>query len=550
MEKRFSKFYPQKWVQITILVAFCLVLYFFNLNRWDLWNPDEPRYAQVAKEMVHSGDWVLMHFNGKAYNDKPPVFFWLMAFSSFLWGGFHSFSVRFPPALFGTLTVLLTFLLGKRLYSLRTGFISGLILATSLEFAYLSTRANIDTTLTFFTTASLLSFFHWYQLGQEDPKKKATMRNLLIYGFYVGMGLATLTKGPVGFILPLLVSLIYLVIQKDWEGMKQMRLLPGMVLFAVIVLSWYLPAVMKGGEDYLHATLFRQTIARYSTGWSKAQPMYYYFYNFPADFLPWFIFLPAALVYGFSREKIEKRKEFFFLLVWFGMIFIFFSFSKGKRGLYLLPLYPATSIMVGKLWDDFIATQMEQFRNEWISIPLYGFMGLALISGAAIPWVISMKFPSYLPSILPLAFLLVGGSLVMYVLFRFKNHAAIFFLFIVMMAGGYFYTSRFIFPIVNQYKSARFIAQEITARIQPGQKLAVYGRISTGAFNYYTGIVPILNLEGQESLSSFLESSGRVFCLLEFRDFSRFQKLDERPKVQMVARRTVGSNDVVLISNR
>jgi len=266
--KGFSRVYSQPWIQIILLVGFCFFLYFVNLGRWDLWNPDEPRYAQVAREMVNGGDWILMHCNGKMYADKPPLFFWLIAFSSFVWQGFSSFSVRFPAALFGTLTVLLTFFLGRSLYSSRTGFLSGLILATSFEFSYLSTRANIDTTLTFFTTASLLCFFEWYRRGQDEAKnvrkaevevkveEKAKMRNLLIYGFYIGMALATMAKGPVGFILPLSVSLIYLVVQKDWIGIRRMRLLSGMVLFAVLVLLWYLPAVVKGGENYLHATLF------------------------------------------------------------------------------------------------------------------------------------------------------------------------------------------------------------------------------------------------------------------------------------------------------
>lgn len=562
MGKTFSEFYPQKWVQVAILIGFCITLYFLNLGRWDLWSPDEPRYAQVAREMVNGGDWILMHYNGNTYADKPPLFFWLMAFSSFLWQGFSSFSVRFPATLFGTLTVLLTFFLGKMLYSSRTGFLSGLILATSVEFAYLSTRANMDTTLTFFTTASLLCFFQWYRSGQDKAKdmkkaevevkveEKAKMRNLLIYGFYIGMALATLVKGPVGFILPLSVSLIYLVIQKDWDGMKRMRLLTGMALFLVIVLSWYLPAVVKGGEDYLHATLFRQTVARYSIGWSKARPIYYYLYNFPADFLPWILFVPAAVAYGFSREKVEKRGEFLFLFMWFALIFIFFSLSKGKRGIYLLPLYPAVSLMVGKLWDDFISTPMERFRNEWVSFPLYAFMGLALVSGAAIPWVISMKFPSYLPYSLPISFLLVGGSLAMFVLYRFKHYAAILFLIIGMVAGGYFYTSRVIFPLVNQVKSARFTSQEITARIQPGEKLAVYGRISTGTFNYYTGIVPVWELNEMADLLSFLRSSERVFCLIHFKEFSEFQKREGRPKVQLISRRRVGDDEIVLISNR
>ena len=562
MGKSFSKIYPQKWVQIAILIGFCIILYFLNLGRWDLWSPDEPRYAQVAKEMINRGDWILMHYNGNTYADKPPLFFWLIAFSSFLWQGFSSFSVRFPAAFFGTLTVILTFFLGKTLYSSRTGFLSGLILATSLEFSYLSTRANIDTTLTFLTTASLLCFFQWYRRGQDKAKdmkkvelgvkveEKAKMRNLLIYGFYIGMALATLAKGPVGFILPLSVSLIYLVFQKDWGGMRRMRLLSGMALFLVIVLLWYLPALFEGGEDYLQATLFKHSIDRYAQGWSKGRPIYYYLYNFPIDFLPWVFFIPAAVAYGFSREKVEKRGEFLFLFMWFALIFIFFSLSKGKRAIYLLPLYPAVSLMVGKLWDDFISTPMDHFRNAWISVPLYGLMGVVLVSGAALPWVLSIKFPSYLPYGLPITFLLVGGSLVMFVLYRFKNYGAILFLLIGMVAGGYFYTSRVIFPLVNQYKSARFLSQEITARIQPGEKLAVYGRVSTGPFNYYTGIVPILDLADMRDLFSILESSERIFCLLEYKDFSQFRKMEGRPKVQLISRRMVGDDEIVLVSNR
>jgi len=104
---------PQPWAQFALLLAFCLVIYFVNLGQWDLWNPDEPRYAEVSREMVNGGDWILMHRNGALYTDKPPLFFWAVAFSTFLWGGFTPFAVRFPAALFGTLTVLLTFFIGK-----------------------------------------------------------------------------------------------------------------------------------------------------------------------------------------------------------------------------------------------------------------------------------------------------------------------------------------------------------------------------------------------------------------------------------------------------
>ena len=550
MKKPFSNIYPQKWVQIFLLLGFCFILYFLNLGRWDLWNPDEPRYAQVAREMINGGDWILMHFNGNVYTDKPPLFFWLIGLSSYLWQGFSSFAVRFPSALFGTLTVLLTFFLGQRLYSSRTGFLSGLILATSYQFAYLATRGNIDATLTFFTTASLLFFIHWAQDDKGHQIQQRQTEGLSIYGFYISMALATLAKGPVGFILPLFVSLTYLVVQGDWKGIKRMRLFPGMLLFMAIVLSWYLFAVWKGGQDYFNATFFKHSINRYLKGWSHIRPFYYYLYNFPADFLPWILFLPSAIVYGYSKEGVEKRKEFLFLLIWCIVIFVFFSLSKGKRGLYLLPLFPAASLMVGKFWDDIISHPMENFRPEWISFPLYTFMGLTLIAGAAIPWVIWKKLSSYLPYALPMAFLLAGGSLALFVLHRSKHYGAILFLLVGMMAGGFFYTTRVVFPLVNPFKSARYISQEVKSRILPGEKLGIYGDLVTGPYNFYTGIVPILELEKKEDLLQFLQSQERIFCLLRFRDFYSFQSMEGWPKVQLIARHRIGNNDMALISNR
>jgi 4-amino-4-deoxy-L-arabinose transferase-like glycosyltransferase len=541
---------PQPWAQFALLLGLCFVIYFVNLGQWDLWSPDEPRYAEVSREMVNGGDWILMHRNGELYTDKPPLFFWFNGISSFLWQGVTPFSVRFPSALFGTLTVLLTFFIGRRLYSSRTGFLSGLILATSFQFAYLSTRGNIDTTLTFFTTASILCFIQWYQSNQEGEISLKGMKGLSFYGYYVGMALATLAKGPVGFILPLLVTLLFLLVQKDWKGIKAMRLLPGMLLFLAIVLSWYLPAVLMGGKDYLNATLLHHSFDRFAKGSAHIRPIYYYLYQFPPNFLPWIIFLPAAMAYGFSRAMIAKRKEFLFLMIWFICIFGFFTLSKGKRGLYFLPLFPAVSLMVGKLWEDFVSFSTKHFRHEWITIPLYGLMGVICVAGVALPWVISAKLPSYFSYSLPVAFLLVGVSIGLFVLNRFKYYGAIFLLLIGMMAGGFFYALRVVFPLVNPYKSSRFICQEITTRMQPGEKLAIYGDFEPGPFNFYTGIVPIPVLEEEEALLHFLRSPERGFCLLKSRDFLKFQSIEGRPEVQLIVRRRIGDGDFVLISNR
>lgn len=550
MEQRFLRFGAQPWSQIILLLGLCFAVYFVNLGQWDLWSPDEPRYAEVSREMVHRGDWILMHRNGNLYTDKPPLFFWAIAASSFLWQGFSPFSVRFPSALFGTLTVLLTFFIGKKLYSSRAGFLSGLVLATAFEFAYLSTRGNIDATLTFFTTASIFCFLMWHQTAREESIRPRTLKWLWIYGTYISMAFAVLAKGPVGFILPLLVVLIYLVIRRDWRGIRRMKLLPGMLLMVIIVLAWYLPAVTRGGNVYLRETLFKHTVDAYAKGWTHVRPFYYYLYHFPLEFLPWFIFLPGAMVYGFFREAGAKRREFFFIFVWFAVIFLFFSISKGKRGLYLLPLYPAASLMLGKFWEDLISMQMDRFRHEWISIPLYALMVVILVAGVAIPWVIWAKFPAYFSYSLSVAFFLVGGSLALFFSYRFKRYGVVFLTIVGLVAFGFFSTLRVAFPFVNNYKSARFISEEITSRIRPGEKLAIYGDFEPGPFNFYTRIVPIPVLYEEEDLLNFLRSPEKVFCLLRSRDFMRFQRIEGRPEVQVITQRGVGGDHFVVISNR
>jgi len=573
--------YAQRsWAQVILLLVFCSLLFVLGVGRWDLWNPDEPRYAQVAKEMVARGDWILMHVNGNTYADKPPLFFWLIALSSFLWQGFTSFSARFVSAFFSTLTVLLTFFLGKRAYGSRAGFLSALILATSFEFAYLSTRANIDATVTFFTTASILFFFQWYQASNGKQGGKGAKKGLPIYGFYIGMAFATLAKGPVGFILPLLVSFVYLLVQKDWKAMKRMRLLTGMALLIVIVLAWYVPAVFKGGQDFLNQTLFHQTLERFAKGTSHVRPIYYYFANFPADFLPWFLFLPGAVVYGFSKRREGISRDFLFLLVWFAVIFVFFSFSKGKRALYLLPLYPAASLMVGRFWDGYLLSSGPfSVRKTWVTLPVYllaivfFLTGILLYAAPALahfpvetstPMILKVivkgaaagaKYLSYVPrwSVVPFIFLAGGAGILLFLAQGLKYKSLVFILLVATAGTGFFYTTRVIFPLVNPYKSARFVSQEIMEKMKAGGRLVIYGdsgSAGTAQFNFYTGIVPILETEDEKEIIDLFRSEEKIFCLVNYEDYEILIKKYPGLSLNLVTRRSVGSRDVIFVSNR
>jgi hypothetical protein len=119
-----------------------------------------------------------------------------------------------------------------------------------------------------------------------------------------------------------------------------------------------------------------------------------------------------------------------------------------------------------------------------------------------------------------------------------------------MVAAGLFYGQRVVFPAVNPYKSARLISEEITSRISTGDKVCVYGKVSAGSYNFYTRIVPIYDFSRHEDLFNFLRSSEKVFCLLTFKDYSKFQEMPDCPEMQLLARHQVGKNDVVLVSNQ
>jgi hypothetical protein len=362
--------------------------------------------------------------------------------------------------------------------------------------------------------------------------------------------------------------------------MKRMRLLTGMALCFVVVLCWYLPAVLKGGQDFINETLLHHTIDRFAKGSSHIRPIYYYLSNFPVDFLPWFLFLPGAMVYGFSKREKGVPKEFLFLLVWFVAIFLLFSFSKGKRAIYLLPLYPAASLMVGRFWDDYFSGSGRfSVREIWVTLPVYLFILLFFLMGMflyAVPAVanfsmgsstpvmlkkivigagLATEYLSYVPrwSIIPFIFLLVGSSLLLSLAHGLRYKSAVFAIFVAMIGIAFFYGTRVIFPLVNPYKSARFISQEISQTMKMGGKLVMYGDFGsagTSPYNFYSGIVPILEIENEREIIDLFRSKEKVFCLVEYDDYERLIRKYTDLSLNLIIRRDVGHRDMVFVSNR
>jgi 4-amino-4-deoxy-L-arabinose transferase-like glycosyltransferase len=526
---------------IIVLVAFGGTLFFYNLGGWDLWNPDEPRYAQVAKEMLQGEGWIIPHLNSEVYPDKPPLFFWLIAFTAKAIGGMNEFAARFPSALFGLFTLLLLFLLGRRLFSEKVGFMAALILATNVEFFWLARRGNIDATLTFFTTAAItLLYVGFYQQSGR------WILYLLAYG---AMALGVLAKLQVGVIVPLLVVGGYFLLQREGRFFTDPAHIPGIALFVALIGGWLALAYLSGGEDYLRGLLYHKTTSRLFETTSHREPLYYYLVNFPANFIPWICFLPSAMIYGLSAKG--RKKEFIFAFFWFVAIFVSFSLFQAKRELYLLPLYPAAALMVGNLLTE-LPLGAEGSKKRICSLPFFVLIIALALTAISLPIVAALKGGFYLEHPweigLITALIVGGGSFLAFLSHRYRRRDLPFYIIVATIFALSLYGATRIVPEINKYKSARPLSQDIVSAMRPGDQLGLYQMEGTNLI-YYTGYNQMRWLEEEGELQAFLRSSQRVLCIMRERDYKRLAE-DPTLSLSVVATGQAGHKRLVVITNR
>jgi 4-amino-4-deoxy-L-arabinose transferase-like glycosyltransferase len=521
-----------------ILIVFGAVLFFSNMGGWDLWNPDEPRYAQIAKEMLDGGGWIIPHLNSTVYYDKPPLFFWLIGLAAKGLGGMSETAARFPSAFFGLSTLLLVFVFGKRLFGQRAGFFSAFILATSGEFFWLARRANIDVTLTLFTTLAIFFFYVGYQNDRWRALHCALGYGAIACGF--------LAKLQPAAIVPLLAIGGYFLSTRRFNFFKDKAHIPGICLFSAIIGGWLYLSYLRGGGEYLFGLLFKKTALTFFETSGHQRPFYYYFLNFPADFLPWSLFLPSAIIYGLKRAEKGKMA---FLLIWCSSVLVFFSFASAKRELYILPIYPAAALIVGKLWADLVH---EEGEVRLISRPLFLLLLIFLVVGIASPFLVVKFGHRYLSNALEIgvfsAAILIGGSLLAFFSYRANRKALAFFVIVSIMSSFGIYGAVRIFPQINAYKSARPLSHVIAKAMKPDDQLAVY-RFEGADFNYYTGCKRIKRIEEEEALKEFLRSPLRALAVLREKDYKGLKK-DFPLQIYLIERGRVGHRDLVIISNR
>jgi 4-amino-4-deoxy-L-arabinose transferase-like glycosyltransferase len=335
---------PTRSSRVALAALIAALLYLPGLGAPALWEPDEGRYAEIAREMVVSGDYITPRDNLVRYLEKPPLVYWAEAVAIRLFGA-NEFAVRLPAALFTIGQVAATCLIGEAMFGAGAGFAGAVVLALCpLVFAF-ARFATLDPALAFFLTAAVGAFY--FAAGCPDFGGGMGRAWMLIAAAMLALG--TLAKGPVALILGGAIALIWILVERRGREVRRMPLLSCAAVYAVIVTPWFLLAAMRnpGFVDFffLHEHLERFVSSR-EHGWGP----YFFIPVAVAGTWPWFFFVPLGI--STAREMPEAhqqkaRSALRLLAVWFLLIFVFFSIPRSKLGSYILPALPPIAMVSG-----------------------------------------------------------------------------------------------------------------------------------------------------------------------------------------------------------
>ncbi len=319
-------------------LAVSIAIMFLGLaNNRALWDPDEGRYAEMAREILVLHDWVTPHLNNLLYFEKPMMHMWLEAIS-FMIFGISEMSAHLVSLLCALGGVFLVGLMARRLWGLKAGLIASLCLMTSVEYFVLSSSIDINMTLTLFITSAFV--FFW--LGHTGGKT----RYFLL--FWSSMACATLTKGPIGTILPMGAIVLYILITRQFALIRQMRPVAGTLIYLAITLPWFVLVSLRN-PDFFSFFFINQNLLRYTAWGEHNKPFYFFLLVILAGSLPWTFLLPSV-VKKLWKEK--NKHEILFITIWFALIFVFFTPSHSKLATYVLPCFPPLALMVGYAFHD------------------------------------------------------------------------------------------------------------------------------------------------------------------------------------------------------
>jgi 4-amino-4-deoxy-L-arabinose transferase-like glycosyltransferase len=495
-------------------------LFSLGLSNHGLWSADEPRVAEIGREMALTGNWAVPTLNQRPFLEQPPLYYGALAltFKSF---GISDKVARIPSAFFAFASIIVLFFVANFLSGPRVALLSGLILATTGEYFRVAHTVIVDGALTFFVICSMGLFVTGYL---SDSNRKKLLCYIL---FYVSSSLAFFTKGFIGIVIPGLGILAFLMVDKNLKEIVRMKLWIGALIFLTMTLPWFIALWQQGGKEYLEAFLVHNHLQRFLPGSLAGsisgeasghhRPFYYYLIEFPVGFLPWSLLLVPVFIHAFSKSgkpETPSEKGRLFAKSWFLAGIIFLSVSSTKRTLYLMPIFAPIAMMTALYIDSTLTSQsLNRIGKlfQWVFVLVLAMIGIGAIPlyvyvKGIYPWIAGTNL---FASVAILSLLMMAFSLAaMWYLWRgdlkrywVANTAPIF--------AGLVFAAVIIAPVVDRHKSFVPFCQEVAATVPHGQTFFAYQPDETlrGAIPFYTGhyLVEIRDLDSLRKISEIEE---------------------------------------------
>src|SRR3984957_12171661 len=367
IEKRTN---PQARTGFLLLLAFFGFLFFYGLGAFGLLGADEPRYAQVAREMLNRSDWVTPTLQGKPWLEKPVLYYW-QAMLSFRALGVSGAAARVPAAFDAALLAAAIYFFLKR-FRPGTELDGTLITASCAGIIGFAHAAATDMPLAASFSVALLAWYGWYQSRQK----------IYLAAFYIFLALGTLAKGPVAPALSAVILFLFIAVKRDWRAVAGTLWITGIALYLVVMLPWYVAVQMRNPE-FFRVFILEHNLARFSQDvYHHRQPFWFYLPVFLLATMPWtFVFLAAVaeqvrVIWSEGRVALESAKDSWtlFLLIWMLVPVLFFSASQSKLPGYILPAVPAGALLVAEYLES-CRSQVRPGGGARFALPFAGAHG-------------------------------------------------------------------------------------------------------------------------------------------------------------------------------
>ena len=478
----------------------------FRLGHLPLLQPDEGRNAEVGREMKASGAWLVPTYNGVDYLDKPAFYFKAVALSLAAFGD-NETAARLPSAAFGVALVVMVFAFARKVYGRSCGLLAAIIVGTMPLFLANARTVIFDIALAFFVCGAIFAGY----LAEEAEGR--TRRNWYLLGA-AAAGLATLVKGPVGFLIPALVLLVFQRMEGRRGVWKRLLAPLNLLMFFAVTLPWFV-GLCLAHRDFLHYGLVEESFNRFTTAkkFHRSEPVYFYALIVMGTFLPWSLVLPEA-AWATWRERWARHRADRLCLVWSVLVVVFFSISQSKLPGYILSVTVACGLLVARLFDTALAQPGGRVaRLVGRATTAFGVLCLALavVAIAGSPHVPALAKPLRIPladaarlgqCVLPLAILLTGFG-VFALVARFRRSVALSFLCLALFTPLFVNVNLGVFDVIFSAKTARNLARALPP-LPPGTELACLECFPNGLPFYLGRTATLITRDGGELTSNYI----------------------------------------------